>query len=366
MTASTASAASAGTRGADLAHLRGRRVLVTGGTGFLGRHLLPRLLAAEARVTCLARPGSEVARLPDGVAVARGDCASGEGLAEALGGQEICIHMAALLFGLGWQDYLRANSRAAAQLARAAAGSPTLGRLVLVSSLAAAGPAADPARAPGTPGTPGAPELPCRPVSAYGWSKLLAEEILGRALGPRLVIVRPPIIYGSGDRGLLPVFRGVARGVAASPGAFRRFPVSVVHADDAAQGILLASGPTASGAYFLSDGARHDMDGFCRAMGRALGRERVRVLHLPLPVMAVTAALGSGAGLLMARLARLGACPAPRRAPNWNLDKYREARAPGWLCDAGRIMNELGYAPRMDLEAGMAEAVEGYRREGWL
>lgn len=363
MTATAASAARPGTRDTGFAHLRGRHVLVTGGTGFLGRHLLPRLLEAEAHVTCLARPGSDVTRLPGGVAVARGDCADGEGLAEALAGQEICIHMAALLFGLGWQDYLRANARAAAQLARAAAGSPTLGRLVLVSSLAAAGPSANPARAPGAAG---APELPCRPVSAYGWSKLLAEEILGRALGSRLVIVRPPIIYGSGDRGLLPVFRGVARGVAVSPGAFRRFPVSVVHADDAAQGVLRACGPTASGAYFLSDGARHDMDGFCQAMGRALGRKRVRVLHLPLSVMAVTAALGSGAGFLAARLARLGACPALRRAPNWNLDKYREARAPGWLCDAGRIMNELGYAPRMDLEAGMAEAVEGYRREGWL
>lgn len=356
-----------GTAGAP-AQLAGKRVLVTGGTGFLGGHLLPQLLDSGARVTCLVRPGSDVRRLPQGVAVARGDCASGEGLASALAGQEICIHMAALLFGLGWQDYLRANGRAAAQLARAAQGSPTLGRFVLVSSLAAAGPAADPATAPGASA---APDIPCRPVSAYGWSKLLSEQILGRALGERLVVLRPPIIYGSGDRGLLPVFRGVARGIAVSPGLFRSFPVSVIHADDAAQAVLLVCGPGARGTYYPDDGARHDMASFCRAMGKALGRPRVRILHLPLPLMGLTAALASGAGSAMRGLARVCAPGGPQRtrmgrAPNWNFDKYREARAPGWLCDARRLREELGFAPRMDLEAGMAEAVAGYRREGWL
>ena len=65
-------------------------------------------------------------------------------------------------------------------------------------------------------------------------------------------------------------------------------------------------------------------------------------------------------GSLLAALGRKG------RAPNWNLDKYREARQSGWTCDASRLREELGYAPALTLDQGMQEAVEGYRREGLL
>ena len=347
--------------------LSGKKVLVTGGTGFVGRHLLPRLLAAGAHVTCLTRAASRTGHLPADVAVARAALRTGEGLAEALAGQDVVIHMAALLFGLGWQDYLRANALAARALAVALAdveaaaqgsGKGLPARFVLVSSLAATGPSDCP------PGV--ADNAVPAPVSAYGWSKLLVEQILGRALGDRLVTLRPPIIYGSGDKGLLPVFKGAARGFAVSPGAFRDFPVSAVHARDMAQAVLLCCKDTARGVYHINDGGLYSMAHFCRVMGAALGRPRLRVIHLPLPLMAVTAGLASSGGLLWARLSRCLPSRAPQRAPNWNPDKYREARQAGWLCDAARIRRELGYEPRVSLAEGMAEAVEGYRREGWL
>lgn len=349
-----------GSAGRAFPRLSGKRVLVTGGTGFVGRHLLPRLLESGARVTCLTRATSRTRHLPEDVAVARADLSTGQGLAEALAGQDVVIHMAALLFGLGWQDYLRANALAARvivnALGRVEGGGPA--RFVLVSSLAASGPSARP------PGV--ADDVLPAPVSAYGWSKLLVEQILGRALGERLVTLRPPVIYGSGDRGLLPVFKGAARGLAVSPGAFREFPVSAVHARDMAQAVLLCCGEAARGVYHVNDGGVYHMSGFCRVMGEALGHRHLRVLHLPLPLMAATAALSSCGGLLWARLAQAFTGRAPARAPNWNLDKYREARQAGWLCDASRIRRELGYEPRISLAEGMAEAVEGYRREGWL
>ena len=130
-------------------HLSGKKVLVTGGTGFVGRHLLPRLLESGARVTCLTRAASRTEHLPGDVAVARADLGTGHGLAAALAGQDVVIHMAALLFGLGWQDYLRANALAARVIVNALAEVDAAGqgsgqggpaRFVLVSSLAASGP----------------------------------------------------------------------------------------------------------------------------------------------------------------------------------------------------------------------------------
>lgn len=350
--------------------LEGKKVLVTGGTGFVGRHLLPRLLDAGAQVTCLTRACSRAAHLPRDVKATQADLRCGTGLEQALSGQEVVIHMAALLFGLSWQDFLHANAQAAFSLAQAlsrlkAGGEPGPARFVLVSSLAACGPSAV---------SPGVTEAtPPAPVSAYGWSKLLSEQILGRVLGDALVTLRPPIIYGSGDKGLLPVFKGVQKGWAVSPGAFRRFPVSVVHAWDMAQAVLCCCREEASGVYHVNDGAEYSMERFCRAMGAALGRgadagraREVRVIRMPLPIMAVTAAastaLGHARTIFLSRLRG----QEPGRAPAWNLDKYREARQPGWLCDAARIRQELGYAPLVSLEQGMDEAVRGYRREGWL
>ena len=163
--------------------------------------------------------------------------------------------------------------------------------------------------------------------------------------------------------------------VAVSPGAGREFPVSAVHADDMARAVLCACRPEASGVYHLSDGEAYTMSGFCRAMGaavdKALGRtahrgHKVRVVRMPLPVMACTAGLSTAFAVAADTVARRFLGRGLRRAPAWNLDKYREARQAGWLCDSSRICRELGFAPRVSLEAGMAEAVDGYRREGWL
>ena len=177
----------------------------------------------------------------------------------------------------------------------------------------------------------------------------MVEQILGRALGERMVTLRPPIIYGSGDRGLLPVFQGLRYGVAVTPGMFRRFPVSAVHGRDVGRAIVCCCRPEAHGVYHVNDGGCYAMADFYRAMARAMGKKAC-ILRLPLCFLGLTALLSTLGGSLLAALGRKG------RAPNWNLDKYREARQSGWTCDASRLREELGYAPRPHARPGHARS----------
>lgn len=334
---------------AGIPELRGKRVLVTGGTGFVGRHLLAFLSESGAEITCLTRAASRTQGLPPGVRLIRGDLLSGQGLEEALDGQYAVIHLAALLFGLGWQDYLRGNALAADRLGRALGRKGEVERLVLVSSLAATGPSAV---------SPGVEDhTPPAPASAYGWSKFMAEQVLARHAGERMVALRPPIIYGSGDQGLLPYFRAARMGLVPTPGWRRSFPVSVIHVHDVVRAVLCCLNPAAAGVYHCNDGAEHDMTGIGLAMAKAMGR-KARAVGLPLPLMGAAAVLCAPFGHVLARLGR--------RAPSWNVDKYREARQPGWLCAGGRIRRELGFAPTVPLAEGLREAVRGYRAAGML
>lgn len=334
--------------------LAGRRVLVTGGSGFLGGHLLPMLAEAGAEIACLVR--SPAARLSAQAQRVSGDCRDMAAMRRAAAGRQIIIHMAGMLFGASYGGYLACNSACARNVADAAADSGTVERVVFVSSLAAAGPCGQ---------SPGRSERePAAPVSAYGWSKLMAEAMLAARLGGegRLAVLRPPIIYGSGDRGLLPLFRGCGRGIGISPG---HFPVSIIHADDCARAILLLCREDAAGIYHLNDGEVHDMDGVCQAMARAQGRAGARVLHPPRAVMGASAwFLGAAASAANGFLKLAG--KRPMRPPAWNLDKFRESAQAGWLADGSRIRRELGFEPLVNVTAGMAEAVAGYTREGWL
>jgi dihydroflavonol-4-reductase len=324
------------------------RVLVTGASGFIGTALAQRLRRRGDEVRALVRPTSATAALERlGVELVRADLADPERIRAALEGCELVFHLAGAIKALRRRDFFAVNAGLTRRVAEACARASGRPRLVYVSSLSAAGPAT--------------PERPCReedvphPVSLYGQSKLAGEQAL-RELAPRLAacIVRPPIVYGPGDREFVPMLARMARlGLIVQVGRGER-RCSLVHVDDLCQGLLAAAErggrvepAGSSGIYFLDDGTEHRWEDIGRAACASVGRRAVE-LRLPMFLGVVAA----GPATLAAMLSR--------KPTMLSFDKLKEVRQAAWTCSSERARRELGYAPDVPLEAGLKQAISSF------
>jgi nucleoside-diphosphate-sugar epimerase len=228
--------------------------------------------------------------------------------------------------------------------------------LVVVSSLAAVGPSAL-----GSPRVEG--DSPA-PVSAYGRSKLAGEQAAGKyAAGVSISIVRPPIVFGAGDRGVLEIFRPIARwGIHVVPGR-GECHFSLIHVADLVEGLLLVADKgerlhrgesPGHGVYFMTAEDEPTYAELGQAMAAALGKRCATLVHVPRPLMRLLGLCGDAAGRI-------------RRRPGWvNSDKTAEALAGSWTCSSVKARTQLGWAPAAPLAERLHETAQWYRQAGWL
>jgi dihydroflavonol-4-reductase len=241
----------------------------------------------------------------------------------------------------------------------AAAAQPNPPVVVLISSLAAVGPAPR--------GRLRVESDPICPISLYGRSKrageLAAEEFADRV---PITVVRPGIVFGQGDRMSLPLFTVPASSrIHMVPGYFpHRF--SFIHVDDLAQilvrvaekGNRLVPGAQSSGCrspgyYFAADDQHPTYYELGTLIGQALGKY---VVSVPWALVAVwiAAVIHETNGRLTHQLVHV------------SFDKAREASAGAWNCDARSTWTELGYRPPFSLAERLQQTVQWYRGAGWL
>lgn len=329
------------------------KALVTGSTGFIGRHLVRVLAEAGHEVVCLVRATSNRAPLePYATDFAVGDIACPETLGAAAEVDAV-FHLASLLKMPWKRAFHDVNVGGTENVARACASAASPPTLVVVSSLAAGGP---------TVGAGARSEVDgSAPVSVYGGVKLASERAALAFSGDvPITVVRPPMVFGEADGSVLKVFRGAASGWHVVPGrASNR--VSFVHATDLAHALVAAAdrgeravpgGPESRGLYYVADPAQPTYADFGRLVARAIDRE-VRVVRLPAALVWCAAASAEAVARIRDRQSVL------------NLDKYREARAGSWVCDASKAAGTLGFAPAPPL-ARLRQTAEWYRAEGWM
>ena len=319
--------------------------LVTGATGFVGGHLVDALLAQGHLVSALVRnPAKAEGIARRGVTIIAGDLDRPEGLADACRSHDAVYHLAGLIAGRNQAEFDAVNRDGTARLVAAAvqAGTP---RLVLVSSLAAGGPTT-----PGHPLTGG--EQP-RPVTQYGRSKLAGEAVV-RASSLDWTIVRPPAVYGPGDREMLRVFKAAALGIAPVFGSGSQ-QLSLVFGPDLADAIVAAGSTraTSGGTYYACHPEILTSRRLVELAGAAAGK-RPRVVGIPDPVARAILWVTDRA----ARLAN--------QATVLSYDKAAEFFAPAWLADPTPLAAATGWMARHDFVHGSRLTVEWYRRHRWL
>lgn len=307
---------------------------VTGATGFIGRQLVPALAQSGWRLRLLLRRDPVVPEWrhlqPEIVAGALDDAAA---LARLVAGADAVIHLAGLIKATTRRRFFEVNRGGAAAVASVTARLAPRAHFLLVSSMAA--------REPG--------------LSDYAASKRAGEAAARAALGSGLTILRPPAVYGPGDRETLRFFQLARRRYVPVPGSADA-RAALIHVHDLARLLVALAGTAPGGAVLAAADARPEgyrWDEVLGAAARAVGNEAPRLVHAPGALLRAVALVGD--------LARLFGT-----ASMLNSQKLRELRHPDWSVPRAQLAQIPGWAPSFDLDSGFEDAVAWYRRAGWL
>jgi nucleoside-diphosphate-sugar epimerase len=320
------------------------KALVTGGTGFVGGHLVRALRDRGDQVTALVRsPGKAESLKSLGVQLVAGDLNNPGALADAVKEQDVIYHVAGLVAARSEDEFLQVNRDGTRHLLEAAtaAGFP---RLVLVSSAAAGGPSRF--------GVPLTGSEPSHPVTAYGRSKLAGEAVVQASSLP-WVILRPPAVYGPGDREVLKVFKIARAGIAPVFGGGHQ-ELSLVYGPDLGEALAAAGHATISGKIYYPCHPEIMTSGdMVREIGRAMGKD---VSIVPLPSF-----LARGMLSLTGMAARIAGKPTILTP-----DKANEFFQDAWTGDPSPLTRDTGWKASHDFAAGARETLAWYRNQRWL
>ena len=193
-----------------------------------------------------------------------------------------------------------------------------------------------------------------QPNTAYGKSKLLAEQYLHTLSDFPFVIFRPTGVYGPRERDYFLMAQSIARHVDFMAG-WKRQDLTFVYVKDIVQAVFLGIEKQVSRrAYFLADGKVYSSRAFSDLIRKELGNPFVIRLRCPLIVLKVVSLLAEFWAKRQNKTSTL------------NSDKYRIMKQRNWQCDITPAVEELGFSPEYDLERGVKETIAWYKDKGWL
>jgi dihydroflavonol-4-reductase len=330
------------------------KILITGASGFIGSFIVEEALHRGMETWAAVRGSSSKRYLTDErIHFIELDFSSEEKLEEQLSGHDFdyVVHAAGVTKCLHPQDFFTVNYEGTKHLVNALLNlQMPLKRFIYLSSLSIFGAIKE--KKPYMEITEH--DIP-KPNTAYGKSKLKAEQFLD-SIGNNFpyVVLRPTGVYGPREKDYFLMAKSIKNHTDFSVG-FKRQDITFIYVKDVVQAIFLAFDHGMSGRkYFLSDGHVYQSSTFSNYLHEELGRPWWIRFKAPVWLLRIVTFFGELSGKYTGKISAL------------NNDKYNILRQRNWRCDIEPAMDELGFKPQYDLQAGTHLAVEWYKENGWL
>lgn len=328
-----------------------KRILLTGGTGFIGGFLAEEAVKRGYKIIAAIRPNSDTTYLDslkniEKVVFPFEDV---EQIQKILEDHQIdfILNNAGLTRSKSEKQMNTVNAQYLKNIVEAATHTnQVIRRLLHISSLAAYGPADF------TSTGIVSEEVTPHPVTMYGRSKLLGEKYLKAQNKQPFVIIRPTAVFGPREKDLFTLFKMINSGIQTKVG-FKDQKLTFIYVKDLVQYIInaLEMGPD-NEAYFISDGNFYSSHQFNELIREALKKKTFQ-LSIPEPIIIALGHISEWWGKLT------------NTYPPLNVDKVAEIKAKSWVCDTTKNVN-LGYSPKYTLEDGIRETTAWYKNSGWL
>ena len=323
--------------------------VVTGGTGFVGSHLVDLLLKEGFTVRCIVRKTSNLRWLESkNVEIYDSGLFDKEKLRTVLKDIDYLFHVAGVVRSKNKGGFYKGNVETTKSLLEVTSEvAPKIKRVIIVGSLTAAGPSLH-----GKPLT----ELDePKPITTYGKSKLAEEEVAKKFMSViPITICRAPAIYGERETDIYSMFKGMNLGVMTLVG-FNNKKLSLIHGRDFVNGLFLASqSEKAKGEiYYISSEEIYDWNRVTDAMEQAMNKKviRIRIPHFLVYII----------GAISHLINYFSTNPA-----TFNLEKAKDFVQENWTCDTSKAKRDFGYKQLISLEEGMKSTVEWYKANKWL
>jgi len=323
------------------------KIFVTGGTGFIGSHLVDHFLDyKDVEIYALVRDIKNLKWLTGlNIIPLKGDLLNIPTLPSDI---DYVFHIAGSIKAYKMADYYTVNLQGTASLFQSIISQGILPKkVVFLSSLAATGPCKD--------GRPVLEDDEPHPVSPYGKSKLEGEtEALKYKERLSIVIPRVGAVYGPRDRSFVPYFKTIKKGILASIGSSRQL-VSLIYIKDLVQALeLCIQKDTESGDIFhIADPQTNSFD--------EIGIAAAKILDVKLKKIKVSVPLAYAAAVLSEIIGQIGKNPGV-----FNRQRFQEMKQDAWIADSTKAREVLTFSPRYSLQKGVEETVSWYLQHGWL